>query len=201
MYSMKQLTRTLTQLGAIRSLELLENESMSPALLHSSRSCTPSDTPPNQPPGLWTGDQSARWRNQSTAGSQEALTAPYGRMLQYRVLSKSPIDTSGKTNEVSTNACAVTRCETSEEDIAAGMEQLRCFARVETSVEKSEIDASASAQHTAKDEISNVMSTIIDEKLASLESRMMEKMGKLLQALIMLQEEQVRQCKLSHVQR
>ena len=40
--------------------------------------------------------------------------------------------------------------------------------------------------------MSNVMSTIIDGKFASLEARMMEKMGNLMQALIMLQEEQVR---------
>jgi hypothetical protein len=191
MFSMKQLKRNLTQSGSLHSLELLQNE-MSPKLSHSSRPCTPCDTPPNQPPGLWTGDQGARWRNQSTAGSQGALTAPYGRMLQNHVLSKSPIDKSGKTNEASTNAYAVTRCEASEEDVAAGMEQMRCVARVETTVENSEIDASASAKDTTKDEMSNVMSTIIDGKFASLEARMMEKMGNLMQALIMLQEEQVR---------
>ena len=206
MFSMKQLKRNFTHLESLLSPELLQNESTFPALSHSSRSCTPCHTPPNQPPELWTGDQGKRWSNQSTAGSQGALTAPYALMLQNRVLSKSPIDKSGKTNKVSKNACAVTRCEAleedvAEEDVAADLEQLLSVARVETSVEKSEIDASASAKHTAKEEMGNVMSNIIEEKLASLEGRMMEKTDNLLQALIMLQEEQVRHAKLSHVQR
>jgi hypothetical protein len=74
LFSLKELQRNFTHLkSTLLSPELLQNESTFLTLSHSSRSCTPCHT--NQPPGLWTGDQGTRWSNQSTAGSQGALTA------------------------------------------------------------------------------------------------------------------------------
>jgi hypothetical protein len=71
---------------------------------------------------------------------------------------------------------------------------LTLVSRLETSVKKSEIDAITSTKLTAEDKMSNIMSNIMDEKLASLEARMMENIGRLLQAVNdnILKEQQVR---------
>jgi hypothetical protein len=82
------------------------------------------------------------------------------------------------------------KLEAVEEDVAASMEKQQCVARLETSVKKSGIDANACTKLTAEDKMSKIM----DEKLASLEAKMMENIGRLLKAVNdnILKEQQVR---------
>ena len=86
------------------------------------------------------------------------------------------------------------KLEAVEEDVAASMKERQCVARLEPSVKKSEIDANASTKLTAEDKMSNIMSNYMDEKLASLEARMMENIGRLLHAVNdnILKEQQVK---------
>ena len=166
MFSIKQLKRNLTQLGALPLPDLLQNESKFPA---SSCSCSPcravskSSLPPI--------DEGARWRKQSPVDLQGTLPVPSPRMVQNRFLSE--IEMSAATTPFSTASQRV--AERAVDD---------------SSLQRSKEDKTSN--------IINIMSKVIDEKidekLTSLEARMIENIGRLLQAVNnnVVQEQQVR---------